>query len=80
MRKGLMDLELETQMQLFQKEILRLEPSRLSEKGFHCFKSFFESVNLKEHKLKRNNNNLVSCRVLKLRNLPSRNLRMFALL
>ncbi|XP_070196439.1 ubiquitin carboxyl-terminal hydrolase 24-like isoform X2 [Littorina saxatilis] len=59
MQKGLMDLEMETQMQLFQKEILRLEPSRLSEKGFHCFKCFFESVNLKEHRLKRNNNSLM---------------------
>lgn len=55
MRRGLMDLEMETQMQLFQKEILRLEPSRLSEKGFLCFKCFFEAVNLKEHKLKKNN-------------------------
>lgn len=59
MRKGLMDLEMETQTQLFQKEILRLEPSQLSEKGFLCFKCFFESVNIKEHKLKRNNNTLV---------------------
>ncbi|XP_046339329.2 ubiquitin carboxyl-terminal hydrolase 24-like isoform X2 [Haliotis rufescens] len=57
--KGITDLEAETQNQLFQKEILRLDPAKLSEKGFTCFKNFFESVNLYEHKLKRSGNALV---------------------
>ncbi|XP_050400806.1 ubiquitin carboxyl-terminal hydrolase 24 isoform X1 [Patella vulgata] len=52
----LTDLEADSQNQLFQKEILRLDAVKLSEKGFACFKSYFENVNLYEHKLKRSGN------------------------
>lgn len=56
---GLTDLEMETQSQLFQKELLKLDPAKLSEKGFTCFKSFFENVNKFEHRLKSDGNKLV---------------------
>ena len=51
--KGISDLEQETQAQLFQKEFLKLDPSKLTDKGFTCFKAYFESVNVYEHKLKK---------------------------
>ncbi|XP_064607447.1 ubiquitin carboxyl-terminal hydrolase 24-like isoform X2 [Liolophura sinensis] len=57
--KGLADLEPETQSQLFQKELLKQDPAKLSQQGFTCFKSFFESVNLYDHKLKKSANVLV---------------------
>ena len=86
------DLEPETQSQMFQKELLKLEPKSITTKGtihqknskrirfedkwfedfieinlckrrtqlnnvmfsgFACFKSFFENVNIYEHKLKK---------------------------
>ncbi|KAL5016318.1 hypothetical protein ScPMuIL_005907 [Solemya velum] len=52
----LLDLEMETQSQLFQKELLKLDTAKITEKGFTCMKRFFESVNMYEHKLKGNGN------------------------
>ncbi|XP_063403289.1 ubiquitin carboxyl-terminal hydrolase 24-like [Mytilus trossulus] len=57
--KGLPDLEMDTQSQLFQKELLKLDPVKLSEKGFTCFKSFLENVNKYEHRLKPEGNKLI---------------------
>ncbi|XP_062568779.1 ubiquitin carboxyl-terminal hydrolase 24-like [Saccostrea cucullata] len=57
--KGLPDLEMETQTQLFQKELLKLDPSKLTEKGFACFKNFFENVNKYEHRLKTDGSRLI---------------------
>lgn len=36
--KGLADLEMDTQTQLFQKELLKLDPSKLTDKGWCYFK------------------------------------------
>ena len=52
--KGISDLEKDTQVQLFQKEFLRLDPMKLTTKGFTCFKTYFENVNEYEHRLKKN--------------------------
>ncbi|XP_022244007.1 ubiquitin carboxyl-terminal hydrolase 24-like [Limulus polyphemus] len=49
----LQDLETDTQSQLFQQKLLKLDSSQLSSKGFRCFKTYFESVNIAEHKLRR---------------------------
>lgn len=57
--KGLADLEMDTQTQLFQKELLKLDPSKLTDKGFTCFKNFFENVNKYEHRLKTDGGRLV---------------------
>ncbi|ELT87807.1 hypothetical protein CAPTEDRAFT_215538 [Capitella teleta] len=56
--KGLADLEPDTQSQLFQKQLLHIDPTKLTVKGFNCFKSFFESVNQSEQKLKKSGNSL----------------------
>ncbi|KAL3868453.1 hypothetical protein ACJMK2_041259 [Sinanodonta woodiana] len=53
---GIMDLDNETQSQLFLKELLRLDSSKLSEKGFQCFKTYFETVNRNDHRLKKDAN------------------------
>uniref|UniRef100_A0A2C9KAF6 Ubiquitinyl hydrolase 1 n=1 Tax=Biomphalaria glabrata TaxID=6526 RepID=A0A2C9KAF6_BIOGL len=53
------DLEIDTQNQMFQKMILCIDPSKLSESGFKCFKCFFEGVNIYEHRLKNVNSTLV---------------------
>ncbi|XP_035828590.1 LOW QUALITY PROTEIN: ubiquitin carboxyl-terminal hydrolase 24 [Aplysia californica] len=58
-RKGITDLEIETQNHMFQKEVLRIDPSKLSENGFMCFKCFFERVNQYEHRLKDTNSSMV---------------------
>ncbi|XP_064624443.1 ubiquitin carboxyl-terminal hydrolase 24-like isoform X2 [Lineus longissimus] len=44
--RGISDLDSETQRQMFQKELMTLNPSTLSMQGFRCFNCFFESVNL----------------------------------
>ncbi|KAL4237153.1 Ubiquitin carboxyl-terminal hydrolase 24 [Mactra antiquata] len=51
--KGIMDLDNETQTKLFQNELLKLDTSRISEKGFTCFKTYFENVNKNDHRLKK---------------------------
>ncbi|XP_015922706.1 ubiquitin carboxyl-terminal hydrolase 24 [Parasteatoda tepidariorum] len=51
--KCLQDLESETQTSLFQNKLLKLEPAQLTYTGFNCFKTYFESVNASEHRLKR---------------------------
>ncbi|KAH9492249.1 Ubiquitin carboxyl-terminal hydrolase 24 [Bulinus truncatus] len=53
------DLDIDTQNQMFQKMILCIDPSKLSENGFTCFKCFFEGVNQYEHRLKTVNSALV---------------------
>ncbi|XP_052274227.1 ubiquitin carboxyl-terminal hydrolase 24-like isoform X2 [Dreissena polymorpha] len=51
--KGLMDLDNETQAKLFTNELLKMDISKLSENGFECFRTFFESVNKNDHRLKK---------------------------
>ncbi|KAF8763443.1 Ubiquitin carboxyl-terminal hydrolase 24 like protein [Argiope bruennichi] len=54
----LQDLESETQSSLFQTKLLKLEPAKLTYTGFLCFRTYFESVNSADHKLKRNSSGL----------------------
>ncbi|CAL1529935.1 unnamed protein product [Lymnaea stagnalis] len=54
-RLGITDLDIDTQNQMFQKMILSIDPAKLSENGFMCFKCFFERVNQYEHRLKHSN-------------------------
>ncbi|GFQ83735.1 ubiquitin carboxyl-terminal hydrolase 24 [Trichonephila clavata] len=49
----LQDLESDTQSMLFQYKLLKLDPALLTYTGFMCFKTYFESVNTAEHRLKR---------------------------
>ncbi|XP_033884099.3 ubiquitin carboxyl-terminal hydrolase 24-like isoform X2 [Acipenser ruthenus] len=51
--KGQHDLEGDVQQQLFKEKILKLEPYEITMNGFNLFKTFFESVNLSDHRLKR---------------------------
>ncbi|XP_070563005.1 ubiquitin carboxyl-terminal hydrolase 24-like isoform X2 [Ptychodera flava] len=51
--KGLCDLEAETQQQLFTQKLLKFDPAKLSLRGFACVRTFFENVNLYEHKLRK---------------------------
>ncbi|XP_060555692.1 ubiquitin carboxyl-terminal hydrolase 24-like isoform X1 [Ruditapes philippinarum] len=57
--KGLMDLDNETQTKLFQNELLRLDPAKISDKGFVCFKTYFENVNKNDHRLKDSSGSLI---------------------
>ncbi|BFY99847.1 hypothetical protein BsWGS_02887 [Bradybaena similaris] len=56
---GISDLEMDTQTNMFQKEVLRIDPAKLSESGFKCFKCFFERVNQYEHRLKIANSTMI---------------------
>ncbi|XP_057299797.1 ubiquitin carboxyl-terminal hydrolase 24-like isoform X2 [Hydractinia symbiolongicarpus] len=47
------DLQAETQKELFVSKILKTDVSKMKEIGFKCFKSYFESVNICEHKIRR---------------------------
>uniref|UniRef100_A0AAY5EM52 UBA domain-containing protein n=1 Tax=Electrophorus electricus TaxID=8005 RepID=A0AAY5EM52_ELEEL len=51
--KGQHDLESDIQQQLFKEKILKLEPYEITMNGFNLFKTFFENVNLSDHRLKR---------------------------
>ncbi|XP_064477292.1 ubiquitin carboxyl-terminal hydrolase 24-like isoform X2 [Ornithodoros turicata] len=51
--KCLPDLEAETQSQLFQQKLLRMDPSQVTSTAFSCFKTYFEQVNKHEGKLKK---------------------------
>ncbi|KAG1964608.1 ubiquitin carboxyl-terminal hydrolase [Pimephales promelas] len=51
--KGQHDLESDVQQQLFKEKILKLEPYEITMNGFNLFKTFFENVNLSDHRLKR---------------------------
>ncbi|XP_023195305.1 ubiquitin carboxyl-terminal hydrolase 24 isoform X2 [Xiphophorus maculatus] len=51
--KGQHDLESDVQQQLFKEKILKLEPYEITMNGFGLFKTFFENVNLCDHRLKR---------------------------
>uniref|UniRef100_A0A3B4FPJ8 Ubiquitin carboxyl-terminal hydrolase 24 n=1 Tax=Pundamilia nyererei TaxID=303518 RepID=A0A3B4FPJ8_9CICH len=51
--KGQHDLESDVQQQLFKEKILKLEPYEITMNGFNLFKTFFENVNLCDHRLKR---------------------------
>lgn len=43
----------ETQSSLFKDKILKSNPSQLTLKGFDCVKTFFESVNVSDNKMKK---------------------------
>ncbi|XP_078526269.1 ubiquitin carboxyl-terminal hydrolase 24 isoform X1 [Lissotriton helveticus] len=51
--KGQHDLESDVQQQLFKEKILKLESYDITMNGFNLFKTFFENVNLCDHRLKR---------------------------
>ncbi|MXQ91191.1 hypothetical protein E5288_WYG006786 [Bos mutus] len=51
--KGQHDLESDVQQQLFKEKILKLESYEITMNGFNLFKTFFENVNLCDHRLKR---------------------------
>ncbi|XP_068095523.1 ubiquitin carboxyl-terminal hydrolase 24 isoform X3 [Hyperolius riggenbachi] len=51
--KGQHDLESDVQQQLFKEKILKLESYEITMNGFSLFKTFFENVNLCDHRLKR---------------------------
>ncbi|CAH1774066.1 unnamed protein product [Owenia fusiformis] len=57
--RGISDLEADTQANLFEKEILRLDPTKISVKGFYCFKNFFEQVNLYDQKLRKSGSTMI---------------------
>ena len=47
------DLEMDTQHALFQKQVLRVDPAIIDLSGYHCIKTFFETINLSERKLRK---------------------------
>ena len=47
------DLESDTQQNLFTKRVLQVEPVLLDMVGYHCIRSFFETINLAERKLRK---------------------------
>lgn len=47
------DLEHETQVYMFNTYVLKVEPGKLDNAGYHCLRNFFETINLVERKLKR---------------------------
>ncbi|KAG1652915.1 Ubiquitin carboxyl-terminal hydrolase 24 [Nymphon striatum] len=53
------DLESDTQSQLYQNKLLKMDPEVITEKGFSCFQTYFESVNLNDHKLHKSGNTLI---------------------
>eukprot|EP00794_Sanderia_malayensis_P007934 gene7934-8789_t len=56
---GITDLEHETQLNLFTSRMLKIDVPKITQKGFRCFKVYFESVNDYEHKLKVTGSNVV---------------------
>lgn len=50
---GMSDLEHETQLCMFNSYILKVDPSKLDNAGYHCLRNFFETINLVERKLKK---------------------------
>ncbi|XP_015211244.2 ubiquitin carboxyl-terminal hydrolase 24 isoform X3 [Lepisosteus oculatus] len=57
--KGQHDLESDVQQQLFKEKILKMEPYEITMNGFNLFKTFFENVNLCDHRLKRQGTQLL---------------------
>ncbi|OCT84877.1 ubiquitin carboxyl-terminal hydrolase 24 [Xenopus laevis] len=57
--KGQHDLESDVQQQLFKEKILKLESYEITMNGFNLFKTFFENVNLCDHRLKRQGTQLL---------------------
>uniref|UniRef100_T1IKX5 ubiquitinyl hydrolase 1 n=1 Tax=Strigamia maritima TaxID=126957 RepID=T1IKX5_STRMM len=47
------DLETDTRSQLFQQKLLKMDPAQVTMRAFQCFKTYFESVNIEERKLKK---------------------------
>ena len=50
---GMTDLEHETQVLMFNTRVLKVDPDKLDQPGYHCLRNFFETINLYEKKLKR---------------------------
>ena len=46
-------MEQDTQMQLYHKRVLKVDPALLDLAGYHCIRNFFETINLAERKLRR---------------------------
>ncbi len=47
------DMQPETQSSLFRDKMLKCDPAHLTLKGFECIKTFFESVNVSDGKMRR---------------------------
>lgn len=54
--KGQCDLEPDTQSQMFTGKVLKLDPSKLTMKGFACCKAFLENVNHNDNRIKKTGN------------------------
>ena len=50
---GMNDMEHETQVHMFNSRVLKVDPSKLDQAGYHCLRAFFESINLVERKLRK---------------------------
>ena len=46
-------MEHETQNQLFQTRVLKVDPAKLDFAGYQCLRNFFETINLVERKLRK---------------------------
>ena len=51
--EGLADMEAETQSNLFNARVLKVDPAVLDTAGYQCLRRLFEVINLNEKKLKR---------------------------
>ncbi|CAM1321691.1 USP24 (predicted) [Pycnogonum litorale] len=49
----LQDLESDTQSNLFHNKLLKMDPVKITKTGFSCFKTYFESVNINDHKIRK---------------------------
>lgn len=54
------DLETHIQRQLFVTKLMEMKPCQVTQSSFHCFKTFFESINTAEGGLKKNYPHFVS--------------------
>ena len=53
------DLQPETQKDLFTSKILKTDVRKMRDIGYKCFKTYFESVNIHEHRIRRNGPSIV---------------------
>ncbi len=47
------DLEQETQLNMFNTRVLKVDPVKLDMAGYYCLRNFFETINLVERKLRK---------------------------
>jgi hypothetical protein len=56
----ILDLNEDSRIDMFKKQILKLKPSQLTLKGYECFKLYFLKVNEHENKIYNRNDDFVS--------------------